>query len=501
MKLILIIFLLSLIATENKPKELSKKKNNLELVDKDYKLKDDSLYKDSSLSNSVGLKEKITLDFLIDRMEVTFPLLSAALQDMMIADSELLTARGAFDASIRSAGTLHDGYYNNQRLDFLMEQPTTVQGTSFFAGYRLGSGGFPVYYGERATNQYGELRAGARVPLFRNREIDQGRAKIKQSEIGMRLADLSIEGQKIEIYRTAMIRYWDWIASVEKYRIAKKLYDIAYERQIQIDKRVEAGDLAKIEQVDNRRILLQREAQLMSAEQSATAFANELSLYLRTDDNQKLTPDINSLPENAFLQMKDLKDVDLNQKIIDAIEKRPDIKRFKAQKDMNRIEKELAKNQMQPGIDFVFMGSQDFGPGDKTLAKRELEASLIVNIPIQTRKEQGKIKGADAKNKKLDEQERFMRDRIEADIKNIFTFLKVTNERARIAQNEVQLASELENSERERFQIGEGTLVLVNIREQTYFEARVREIDALTDHKKALVTYHAVVNDILDKKY
>ncbi|HNJ00057.1 MAG TPA: TolC family protein, partial [Leptospiraceae bacterium] len=222
------------------------------------------------------VKERLTLKTALDRVQKNFPLLAAVLQDVRIAQGDLLSSEGAFDGRIGSSGTSSTGYYNNQRMDVLIEQPTMYNGTSLFAGYRLGTGKFPPYYGERETNKYGEFRAGARVPVWRDREIDRGRAGIRQAKIGVRLADLTVEQQKLEIYRNACFRYWDWAAAAEKLKIAKSNYEIAKERQKQIVGRVKAGDLPKIEEKDNERILLQRESQFLSAEQNFQIASNEL---------------------------------------------------------------------------------------------------------------------------------------------------------------------------------------------------------------------------------
>ncbi len=472
---------------------------NLEANEVKIKPKEDLLKISSQKKERLetSSSEKLTLNKLLNQVNKNFPLLAAAFQDMRIAEAELLSAKGAFDPTLRGGGTVASGYYNNSRFDSVVEQPTAVGGTSFFAGYRLGLGAFPPYYGERATNQYGEVRAGARVPLWRDRAIDRNRANLKQAEIGIRLADLSIQQQKIEIFRNAALRYWEWIGAVERYKIAKAIYNIAVERQQQIQKRVQAGDMAKIELKDNERIVLQREAQLIAAQQAVDIASNELAIYLQDSPNSKVDLDPSMIPEDPFHQIPDIININIQKEVEKALDRRPEIQRFKAQKDQNRIDEELARNQMKPGVDFVVAASQDFGPGSYTRAKTELEASLVLNVPLATRTQRGKIQSAVAKNKKLDAQEEFLRNRIEADIKNTYSILSMTRQRAELAKKEVKLAKQLEKAEIDRFIAGEGTLILVNIREQTTAEAGFREIDALTDHSRAIIQFKAAIMDIL----
>jgi outer membrane protein, heavy metal efflux system len=440
---------------------------------------------------------KLTLESLLSQVNKNFPLIAAAFQDMRIAEADTMIARGAFDPVLRGGAANSMGYYNNSRFDTVVEQPTTVGGTSFFAGYRLGAGSFPPYYGQRATNQYGEVRAGARVPLWRDHAIDNNRAGLKRAEIGIRLADLSIQQQKIEIFRNASLRYWEWIASVERYKIAKTVYDIAVERQKQIQKRVAAGDMAQIELKDNERIVLQREAQLLSAEQGIDITSNELAIYLQENPNSKFVLKTEMMPEDPFGQLEDIRNLNITAEVNKALDKRPEIQRFKAQKDQNRIDEELARNDMKPGVDLVVAASQDFGPGSVTRSQTELEANLILNVPLATRRQRGRIDSAVARNKKLDAQEEFLRNRIEADIKNTYSILNLTRQRSDLAKKELILAKQLEKAELDRFMMGEGTLILVNIREQTTAEAAFREVDALTDHNRAIVNFKASIMDII----
>jgi hypothetical protein len=272
-------------------------------------------------------KQKKTLNLMdvVFNVEKNFPLLVATMQDLMIARSELITAEGAFDSSLRSGATASTGYYQNQRFDTIIEQPTPVNGTSFFAGYRLGRGEFAPYYGERATNRYGEVRAGARVPLLRDRTIDKNRAGIQSSTIGLKIADLNVTQQKVEIIKNAMLRYWDWIASVEKLKIAKNIYNIAKDRQDQIQKRVKAGDLPRIEETENKRIVLQRKSQLVAFEQLLINSANELSIYLMTDENKSYIPSEDEVPENPFSQLTE-DTINIETVVESAIKNRPEKK-------------------------------------------------------------------------------------------------------------------------------------------------------------------------------
>ena len=64
-------------------------------------------------------------------------------------------------------------------------------------------------------------------------------------------------------------------------------------------------------------------------------------------------------------------------------------------------------------------------------------------------------------------------------------------ERIAATRKEVLTSKQLVISERQRFELGEGTLLIVNLREQALVEAQQREIDALADYFKALANERA----------
>ncbi|HMV41659.1 MAG TPA: TolC family protein [Leptospiraceae bacterium] len=488
-KVFLFLCLFGLESSELEKSKKEKMKVRSEIVKVALNSKADNLYK------------PLTLEDLISNINENFSLLLAAFQDIAIADGELLSARGAFDGSIKANGTTAPtGFYSHNRMDMLIDQPTTYNGMSFFGGYRLGRGSFAPYDGKLATNSLGEIRAGAKIPLWRDRPIDKNRAAIKQAEIGVKIADLSVAQQKIDIIRNATLRYWDWIAAARKYIIAKNLYDIALEREKQILKRVKAGDIPPIEQVDNERVLLQRESFLLGSAQALEIASNELSIYLTDANGKARSPRIEEIPENIFSLFEDIKDNNLEKEIEQALIRRPELERFKAQRDQNQVDQELARNQMSPGVDIVIAASQDLGTGSVTRSRPEVEAAIVLNVPLRTRTQQGKLDSASAKNEKLSKQEQFFRDRISADIRNTFTTVNVTRQRAVLAQKEFLLAKKLEEAERTRYVMGEGTLLVVNIREQTTGEAAIREVDALADHHRAVANFKAAIADVLKKK-
>jgi len=434
---------------------------------------------------------------VLQSIERFYPLIEAAQRDVQIAEAELQTARGSFDPVARArADGAALGYYQGGRADMLVEAPTPWWGTTFFGGYRVSFGKFADYDGKLETNQYGELRAGVQVPMWRNGPIDRRRANISRAELGRSVATAGLTQQRIDSLRLGGLRYWDWLAAGQRFRTAQALLQLATTRDDQMAIRVGRGELPPIERTDNRRALLQRKGLTVLAERALQQAAIELSLYLRASDGAPLLVDMGRLPsaiprppasgiEQSVARIE--RDIDW------AMQRRPDVERLRLQREQQRVERDWAKNQMAPAIDAQVAVSQDFGPGQASREPTVLEGSLVIDIPTLNRAARGRFAAAQAAMQRIDAQLRLQRDRVGTEIRDMLSALAAAAERVRVASEELQTSREVEAAERERFALGDSTLFVVNLREQATFEAALREIDALADFQRALTTYRAVL--------
>lgn len=453
-----------------------------------------NIFSEDYLNRQPGV---LSLEVLLKSVEKSYPLVLAAEKLLTEAEYNYLAAEGAFDLQFKSLGTTKPmGFYQNNSSDSIIEKPTPLGGTSFFAGYRIGRGNFPAYDGRRETNDYGEIRAGALVPLIRNREIDKNRADLRKADLDRKLAELSIQKLKLEIVKEATKRYWKWVGAGQEYLVYKDLLAIAKVRQTQINERIKLGDLPKVESTDNDRAILQRESQLVLAERELQRSAIDLSLFLRSPDGGMILPKNDQLPQGFPNPLK-AGSLVLEDSIRIAWKFRPELMDFEFKRDKVSIDRSLGYNAAKPQVDLLVATSQDFGPGSPTRAKPELEASLILNLPLQTRRPRGLIGAAEAKLAQLDQEMQFSKDKISTEVQDAVSEVNASSRRVDVTKAEVELARKLEELERERFFLGDSTLLVVNIREQTSSEAAIREIKALLDHHSAIANYKAAIAAVL----
>lgn len=457
-------------------------------------------YASSAIDLSAPVAERaeppLTLADVLRAVSERHPLLRAAAQDQAVAAADVLSAEGAFDPSLRARGAVIPyGPYPNERVDVIAEQPTTLWGSRVFGGWRYGRGSFAVYDGKYETGTLGEARLGAAVPLWRDGPIDRRRAGIQKAEIGTDAARASVEQVRLEAMRAASHRYWDWVATGQKAQIARAMLEIAVARDAGLAVRVERGDIPAFERAENERAIHQRRAALAQAMRAFQSAQIDLSLFYRgPDGSAELVPEgrvPSAFPEPSAGPWN------LGEGERVALARRPELKRLEVARDQARIDRDLANNQRKLGIDLSAAVTKDFGAfeADPKRLKPELEVAVLVDIPLMTRVQDGRLKAAEAQMSRVTEQTRFQKDRVVADVRDASSAVDMARERLAAVRAEVAVSRNLVAAERQRFELGDGTLLFVNLRETALAEAQGKEIDALAEHYKALASRKAATGE------
>jgi outer membrane protein TolC len=445
----------------------------------------------------LAAQEPLRLEEVLESVRRHYPPLLAALQDRVLATADVLAASSRFDLSLKS-GYEGDylGKYRNDIYKAGIEQATQFQGMTYFAGYQLGRGSFASYDGKLQTDTGGEYKAGVKLPLLRDRSIDPRRADLQKALIGRRIADLGVDQQRLVILQMATRRYYQWLATGGRYRAARAVLQVAEQRDGQLREAARLGQIPAIDVTDNQRAILTRRAQLIEAERALQQSAIELSLFYRGPSGEPVLPGPERLPQ-GFPALHDIDEQRLKDDIELALRRRPEIRRFREQRNQVEIDRKLAQNQLLPNVDVSLSFTSQLGERRVGRGPNDLVAALVFDLPAQRRAAKSRDLAALARIEQFDQRERFARDQVEAEVRDAYSALKAAYERARVLREEVEVARQLEAAERVRFELGEGNLFLVNLREQATFETELREVAAIEEYFRALALYEFAIAEAL----
>lgn len=432
-----------------------------------------------SLVSPLSAESALSLKEVLDSVRQHFPLVLAAEEERAIAGGQVTTALGEFDVSWKSrVAVVSPGYYDRQVVDSLIQKPTSLQGIDLYGGYRLGRGDFAVYDGKAQTADAGEARLGIQMPLLRNREIDGRRAGLKVAEEGLGIADQDVRAKRIDAVYQASMAYWRWVGAGKKREIVSRLLEVARDRDRGLKGRMALGDIAEFEWKDNLRGVLQRENQLQAAERAMVQTGLELSLYYRGRDGQVVQPSRTRLPREVAFPANGTRP-GLEQLERQALANRPELQRMVHERKQAEVQDLHARNQTLPALDLMLEVSKDAGQTDATRAPTELVSGFQLEVPLQRRQAQGRSEVAQAKMRKLDREIEYLKQKIVTEIQDADSALTIARQQVEIVARELEYAEQLEEGERIRFNAGESTIFMVNLREQATADAALRQIDTL----------------------
>jgi outer membrane protein TolC len=439
----------------------------------------------------------LSLAEVLESLDRFFPLLYAVSQERGIAAGDLLAAEGAFDLKISGASISQPmDYYKNYRNSVGLEQPTW-NGGKLSTGYRIGDGRFEPWYGERETNEGGEFALGASLPFWKDRAIDKRRAEILKAEIKTRLAEPKITKSHIEFARQASYSYWNWVASVQSEAVYREYLRIAKERDDFIQRSIRFGNMAEVEQIDNRRVIASRDSALIAANRKSRKAAIDMSLYLREPTlGQPLLVESARAPQQFPAPQRPAMQA-LDSDIEFALRMNPEIYRLRLEQQRTGVQLDYAKNQALPDLQGGLYTSKDVGgeaspSGNKTPLK--MEAGLLFEVPLQRRNARGQIRSTEAELSRLRAEERYAADYTTTKVQDAIVALDAAYQRIDLAVEAVELAKRMEDVERTRFAAGQSNILFVNLREVTTNDSRLMLIGAYADYFFALADYRAALS-------
>lgn len=423
-----------------------------------------------------------------------YPLVQAAFQERQVADGNQLAAWGEFDTKVKAVsenGPL--GFYETYRNSAGIIQPR-YDGGYFFGGYRNGGGSFEPWYLERETNAGGEFKGGFRVPLLRNHDIDARRAAVWRATYDQQLTDPFIRASLIEFTAEAGRAYWKWVAAGRKYQLGMRWLELAQERNDRIKSRVQAQDLDPPELIDNERAIAKRQAKLADSLRVVEQSAQKLSVYLRDESGRPWVPDLDRLRPFPALLNVDPDDAGLD--IDRARQNRPELETLNLKLRQLQVDYAEACNLTRPQLDAQLTGSQDVG--EPTSSKRdksefEVEAGLYFEVPVQQRKGRGKMHAVQAKMAQVGAKRRLVNDKIAAEVQAAYAGLIRSQESAIKAKEAAELADQMADIERRKFELGESDLLKVALREQYALEAAEELVESELRHFMTFSGYAATL--------
>jgi outer membrane protein TolC len=410
--------------------------------------------------------------------EKHFPSILRALAQRQAAEGRVTESLGAFDIVFAADGfDRMSGFYDGTALGGKVIKPLRPLGAQLYGEYALSNGDFPIYEDENFTNTGGTAKLGVLFSLFRDRDIDARRFGQIDAELALLQADLEVLLTKIGVQQRALAAYWNWVAAGQQLAVYENLLKIALEREVGLEREVSSGRRAAIFITENRQNITRRQTLTTASRRDFQIAANQLAFYLRGENGETKQPPTARLPaEPQFGTLPDLPTAaSLNMN--ELLAQRPELQILQtgAERALQKIA--VSENELKPRLDLSFELAEGFGAIGEGGASREGTDTIVgftFTVPLERRQARGKITQAKAELESLRQEQRRVEDQVEIELRNILIELDNARQLMELARQDVELSETMRRAEVRRFEQGASDFFLVNIREETAADARVR---------------------------
>ncbi len=430
-----------------------------------------SLFSQKQNTNVLNFKE------YLGYVKKYHPVAKQAELNIDIGQANLMKARGGFDPKIE-VDYDRKKFKGSEYYDLLngtFKIPTWY-GIEFKGGFEQNDGEF--LNPQNFVPDDGLFNAGVSVPVAQGLLINNRMATLRKAKFFREQTKADRDLLVNQILYDASLAYFDWLKAYSEKEIYDNFLNNALIRFEGIKKRALAGDKATIDTVEAKIAYQNRALSLEQAKVKLMKSTLELSNFLWLENNVpvELQSDVTPDP-NVEQDIDGTLEIQGNPLDSFTIESHPKLRSLQYKIDGLEVDRKLKANKLLPRIDLEYNFLTETPEVGNSFNTAEYKAGISFRFPLFLRKERGDLKLA--KFKVQDAQ--FEQETTQLQIKNKVMAIYVELE-SFVNQNELisSIVSDygtLLAAEERKFSFGESSLFLINSRERSLIDAKLKEIE------------------------
>lgn len=427
-------------------------------------------------SQSINDAEVLTLSTYIDYVKMFHPVVKQANLTIEEGEALLLQARGGFDPNIQVdwnnkqfQGT---SYY--EKLNATFKIPTWF-GIEVMGQMEENSGTF--LNPENLTTNNPLYSMGIAIPLGRDLLINKRMASLKQAKIFKQQAAEEQQLLLNSILYEAVIAYVEWLRAYNELQLFTDFVENAKVRFEGIKRSVIEGELAAIDSLEARIILNDRKLSLENSKLNFIKTRLELSNYLWYEQNIPLELDENTIPDLQTVDKID-NQLDILNIALESYnsDSHPFLKSLQFQKEQQLVQRNLFRNDLLPRLDLKYNFLTTTPLELSSISDNNYTAGIQFSYPLFLRRERANLRLANIVVRDLEYEIASTRLSIEVNVAKInrqITSIEIQDDFLKKIVTDTQ---QLLLAEERKFEIGESSIFLVNMRENNFIDAKLKTI-------------------------
>ncbi len=331
-------------------------------------------------------------------------------------------------------------------------------------------------------------------------------ARVRQARIDTMASRYELQGFTQALLSETEIAYWNFVEAREEIVIFERSLEIARQQRHEVEQRIEVGLLPETEAAAARAEVARREQALIEARSILEARRLRLVRLINPRTGNRLDRQVIATSD---LRIDAHPLADLNERVQLAERVRPDLNEARLRLQQNRLETMITRNGLMPRLEFFAdLGQTGFGDrfDDSFREIREDERTYDLTVGLNFSHRLGN-RAAHARDLAA------TTSRIQA-ARAVANLRQAVHLDVHLAANEVErarqqitasaatcvLAEQTYEAEKERFDVGSSTSILVSQAQRDLLASRIDEVRAVINYRIALVRLYLAEGSLLDRR-
>ena len=426
-----------------------------------------------------------TPEAFIEQIRLYHPIARQANIQVKIAAAELLSARGGFDPSMNADASrkTFDGknYYNYNNPE--LKIPTPI-GIDVKTGLENSGGNFLNTESTVGRASY----IGLDIPLAKGLLMDRRRAVLQQAKIFRSQSEQERLVMLNDLLFDAYTNYWQWAGAFQLYSVYSKFVDVANNRLRLMRIAYTNGDRAAIDTVEAftqvQNYQLQQSEALLELNNTRIELSNYL--WLANDNPYQLplqyAPDTIQFATNFAPQ-------ELDALVELSAQQNPLIRTYQFKLNSLEVERKLKFQSLLPTLNLnANLLNRDYyvlKGVDAMMLQNNYKWGVQFKLPLFLREGRGEYRKTQLKIKETDLEFARKRWQIENKIRSYYNENILLQQQLQTAQSMYNNYSSLLRNEELKFNQGESSLFLINIRETKVLELLQKQVELRVKYLKS----------------
>jgi outer membrane protein TolC len=349
-------------------------------------------------------------------------------------------------------------------------------------------------------------RAGLTVTqsLLRGAGLGPNLANLRQARLDTQFSEYELRGFAEALVARVETTYWDYVLARRQVEIFEASLKLAEQQQEETQQRIRVGALAETElAAAQAEVALRREALINAHSRVATLRVRLLRLVhprAMAALEREVTP--KSRPAVAPLAVDALED-----HVAVAIRMRPDMNQAQLLIQRGDLEIVKTKNGLLPRMDlFITLGktgyADSFGRsvGDFGADGYDVFAGVTFEVPVTNREPRARHQRALLTRRQLVESLRNIEDLVREDVVSAHIEVRRARQQVDATAATRRFQEEKFRAETAKFRVGKSTALLVAQAQRDLVASQVAEVEAVTNHLKAMTELFRLEGSLLERR-